>query len=98
MAVSNAENASASDVPLLLSLSCPHLHPFHRRQDRIILAQKSQSRHRLAFEIHSLLHHMPSRFLHLLYRILEKSYDRLDKVGQFFSKIEDFFIILCSNW
>ncbi|GFT35678.1 glucose dehydrogenase [Trichonephila clavipes] len=35
---------------------CPRLHPFHRRQDRILLEWKSPSRHHLAFEIHSLLH------------------------------------------
>ncbi|GFU78820.1 uncharacterized protein TNCV_4771831 [Trichonephila clavipes] len=44
---------------------CPRLHPFHCRQGRIFLARKSQSRHHLAFEIHSLLHRMPSRFLHV---------------------------------
>ncbi|PRD28744.1 UNVERIFIED_CONTAM: hypothetical protein NCL1_31498 [Trichonephila clavipes] len=47
---------------------CPRLHQFHRRQVWVLLARKSQSRH-LAFEIHSLLHRMPSRFLH--HRILE---------------------------
>ncbi|PRD32130.1 UNVERIFIED_CONTAM: hypothetical protein NCL1_21410 [Trichonephila clavipes] len=47
---------------------CPRL---HRRLGWIPLARKSQSRHHLAFEIYSLLHRMPSRFLHLLYRILE---------------------------
>ncbi|PRD31645.1 UNVERIFIED_CONTAM: hypothetical protein NCL1_22989 [Trichonephila clavipes] len=44
---------------------CPHLHTFNRRQGRILLARKSQSCHHLAFEIHSLLHHMPFMFLHL---------------------------------
>ncbi|GFV48789.1 uncharacterized protein TNCV_3705201 [Trichonephila clavipes] len=70
MAVFNAENASAFDGPLLLSLCCLRLHPFHRRQGRILLARKSQFRHNLAFEIHSLLHRMPSRFLNL-HRMLE---------------------------
>ncbi|GFS51136.1 hypothetical protein TNCV_3532501 [Trichonephila clavipes] len=48
-AVFNKENASAFDGPLLLLL-CPRL---HRRQGRILLIRKSQSRHRLAFEIQS---------------------------------------------
>ncbi|PRD24617.1 UNVERIFIED_CONTAM: hypothetical protein NCL1_43231 [Trichonephila clavipes] len=50
---------------------CPRLHWFHRRQGWIFLAPKSQSRHRLAFEMHGLLHRMPTRFLHLLHSILE---------------------------
>ncbi|GFV36154.1 uncharacterized protein TNCV_1974901 [Trichonephila clavipes] len=50
---------------------CPRLHPFHCQQGRTLLAQKSQSRHHLAFEIHSLQHRMPSRFLHFLHCILE---------------------------
>ncbi|GFU92660.1 uncharacterized protein TNCV_4795881 [Trichonephila clavipes] len=50
---------------------CLRLYPFHRRQGRILLGLKSQSRPHLAFEIHSLLHLMPSRFLHLLHGILE---------------------------
>ncbi|GFT59083.1 integrase catalytic domain-containing protein [Trichonephila clavipes] len=50
MAVSKAENASAFDGPLLFSLCCPRLHPFHRRQDRILLARKSQSRHHDAYK------------------------------------------------
>ncbi|GFU17726.1 hypothetical protein TNCV_1744781 [Trichonephila clavipes] len=54
MAVSNVENASAFDGPLLLSLYCPRLHSFHRRQGRILLARKSESRHR-----------MPSRYVFL---------------------------------
>ncbi|GFU50987.1 histone-lysine N-methyltransferase SETMAR [Trichonephila clavipes] len=57
--------------PSYFRCCCPRLHPFHRRHDRILLARKSQSRHHLAIEIHSLLHHMPFRFLHLLHRILE---------------------------
>ncbi|GFS94909.1 hypothetical protein TNCV_4457461 [Trichonephila clavipes] len=71
MAVFKAENTSAFDGPLLLSLCCFRLHPFHRRQGRILLARKSQSRYHLAFEIHSILHRMASRFLHLLRRIFE---------------------------
>ncbi|GFX69347.1 uncharacterized protein TNCV_3866251 [Trichonephila clavipes] len=71
MAVPNAENTSAFDGPLLLLLCCHRLHPFHRRHGRILLARKSQSSHHLAFEIHSLLHHMPFRFLHLLHCIFE---------------------------
>ncbi|GFV41957.1 hypothetical protein TNCV_3229091 [Trichonephila clavipes] len=70
MSVSNAENVSAFDRPLLLSLCSPPLHPFHRRQGRILLARKSKLRHHLAFEINSLLDRMPSRYLHL-HRILE---------------------------
>ncbi|GFS47406.1 uncharacterized protein TNCV_4863291 [Trichonephila clavipes] len=57
---------------------CPRRHPFNRRQGRILLARKSQSRHHLAFEIHSLQHRMPSRFLHLLHCILKI----LELIGQ----------------
>ncbi|GFX63332.1 uncharacterized protein TNCV_3619351 [Trichonephila clavipes] len=59
---------------------CPRLHPFHRRQGPVLLAWKSQSRHHFAFEIHSLLHRMPSRFLIFFIAFL-KSSDRLDKLG-----------------
>ncbi|GFX83993.1 hypothetical protein TNCV_4858011 [Trichonephila clavipes] len=51
------------------------LHPFHRRQGRILLTQKSQSRHHLVFEIHRLLHRMPSIF----FIASLKSWDRFDK-------------------
>ncbi|PRD32357.1 UNVERIFIED_CONTAM: hypothetical protein NCL1_20722 [Trichonephila clavipes] len=64
---------------------CPRLYPFQRRQYRIILARKSQSRHHLEFEIHSLLQRMPCRFLHILHRILEihsrTNSDILEKVS-----------------
>ncbi|GFW43886.1 uncharacterized protein TNCV_4785971 [Trichonephila clavipes] len=71
--VSNTENALAFDGPLryVRCCCCPRLHPFHCRQGRILLARKSLSRHHLVFAIHSLLHRMPSRFLHLLHPILE---------------------------
>ncbi|GFX67504.1 uncharacterized protein TNCV_3463931 [Trichonephila clavipes] len=72
MAVSNAENASVFDRPLLFRCGCcARLHSFIRRQGRILLARKSQSHHHLAFEIYSLLHRLPSRFLHFLCRVLE---------------------------
>ncbi|GFX28637.1 DUF4817 domain-containing protein [Trichonephila clavipes] len=46
--------------PYYFRCCCPRLHPFPRRQGWILLARKSQSRHHLAFEIHSLLHRMSS--------------------------------------
>ncbi|PRD31762.1 UNVERIFIED_CONTAM: hypothetical protein NCL1_22595 [Trichonephila clavipes] len=66
---------------------CHRLHTFHHRQGRILLARKSQSRHHLAFEIHSLLHRMPSRFL-LLHRmpsrflLLHRILEILGSIGQ----------------
>ncbi|PRD34799.1 UNVERIFIED_CONTAM: hypothetical protein NCL1_13536 [Trichonephila clavipes] len=62
--------------PCYFRCCSPRLHLFHW----ILLAWKSQSRHRLAFEIYSLLHRIPSRFIHLFIAFL-KSWDRLDKVG-----------------
>ncbi|GFV03922.1 transposable element Tc3 transposase [Trichonephila clavipes] len=42
---------------------CPRHRQFHRRPGRILLARKLQSSHHLAYEIHSLLHRIPSRCL-----------------------------------
>ncbi|GFU62073.1 hypothetical protein TNCV_4892911 [Trichonephila clavipes] len=60
MAVSNAENASAFDGPLLLLLLSSSSSVSSSTWSGF-LARKSQSRHHLAFEIHSLSHRMPSR-------------------------------------
>ncbi|GFX34837.1 uncharacterized protein TNCV_2327771 [Trichonephila clavipes] len=72
--------------PFSYRCCCPRLHSLHRRQNRILFALKSQSRHHLAFEINRFLLCMPSRFLHFLRRILE-ILGRLDKVGFEFEDI-----------
>ncbi|GFW14862.1 putative transposable element [Trichonephila clavipes] len=56
----------------------PRLNPFHRRQGRFLLTQKSQSCHPLAFEIVSILACHPG--LNILSITFLKSCDQLDKV------------------